>query len=76
VPRDFDSDDPDAVLSFTENVECPACELIFHGEFTDQSRSLSVQDMTEAPVGRHHCPDCGMVWDSEMTGWMLFSEAG
>lgn len=76
MPRSFDSDDREAVLRFSENVECPRCGEIFEGEFLDQSSSLSVQDMVDPPTGRHCCPSCGGSWDSEMTGWMFFGEAG
>lgn len=76
MPRSFDSDDRDPTLTFTENVECAACGEISEGEFRDESASLSVQDMTDPPVGSHNCPACGAFWRSEMTGWMFYSEAG
>lgn len=76
MPRAFDSDDDPQDLVFTENVECPYCAEIFLGEFTDLSRSLSVQDMVDAPVGVHECPDCGTEFKTAMTGWMLYGEAG
>jgi hypothetical protein len=76
MPRAFDSDDPEPVLGFTENVECPGCEQIFEGEFLDQTQSLSVQDMVESPRGEHTCPSCGLAFSSEMTGWMFYGEAG
>lgn len=76
MPRDFDSDDHEASLEFTENVECPQCGCIFEGRFFDFQQSLSVQDMTEPPMGAHECPECEWEWGSEMTGWMLYSEAG
>lgn len=76
MPRSFDSDDRDAVLRFTENVECPDCGEIFESEFLDQSRSLSVQDMVDPPRGDHVCPACGRSWDSAMTGWIFYTEAG
>lgn len=76
MPRQFDSDETDPVLQFSENVTCPGCGEVFEGEFYDQSRSLSVQDMTDPPVGRHRCPVCDGEFRSEATGWVLFSEAG
>lgn len=76
VPRQFDSDDPRAVLTFTENVECPSCGEIFEGLFQDRSRSLSVQDMVDAPEGDHQCPWCEFEFSSAMTGWMFYGEAG
>ncbi len=63
-------------MTFVENVTCPGCELIFEGEFTDETHSLSVQDMTDPPLGRHHCPECGFEFCTQMTGWMFYSEAG
>lgn len=76
MPREFDSDAPAPVLRFTENVECPRCGEMFEGIFTDQSRSLSVQDMTDPPVGHHECCWCGHLFTSELSGWMLYGEAG
>lgn len=76
MPRQFDSDDPSAELMFSENVSCPECEEIFEGLFYDRSRSLSVQDMVEAPVGDHQCPWCEHEFSSAMTGWMFYGEAG
>lgn len=76
MPRNFDSDDAQAALTFTENVECPHCATIFEGQFYDLSQSLSVQDMTEPPIGQHECPECLWEWPSKMTGWMFYSEAG
>jgi uncharacterized protein (UPF0212 family) len=76
MPRSFDSDDSDAVLQFTENVDCPVCGERFEGIFYDQSGSLSVQDMTDPPTGRHECPRCGAMFVSDATGWSFFSEAG
>lgn len=76
MPRSFDSDDRDPILRFTENVECPVCDEIFEGTFLDLTESLSVSDMTEAPIGHHCCPECGQDFISLMTGWMFYSEAG
>lgn len=76
MPRGFDSDDPAAVLLFSENVECPSCAEIFEGLFYDPHASLSVQDMTDPPLGRHECPSCATVWISRATGWSFYSEAG
>lgn len=76
MPRAFDSDDHDPVLRFTENVNCPVCEEPFEGDFEDRSRSLSVQDMADPPVGEHQCPNCGVTFTSQMTGWSFFNEAG
>lgn len=76
MPRAFDSDDDPGVLAFTENVDCPVCGEVFEGLFEDRERSLSVQDMVEAPWGDHECPECGTEFMSKMTGWMFYSEAG
>lgn len=76
MPRSFDSDSDPELLDFTENVECPHCSEISEGRFLDHTRSLSVQDMVEAPLGEHECPECGHQWSSAMTGWMFYSEAG
>lgn len=76
MPRAFDSDDEPARLSFTENVTCPACEETFEGFFIDYTQSLTVQDIAEPPRGDHLCGWCGFSWESEMTGWTFFSEAG
>ncbi len=76
MPRSFDSDDRTAILRFTENVECPRCEEIFPAQFVDLTQSLSVQDMTEAPLGAHWCPSCDHRWSSRMQGWMFYNEAG
>lgn len=75
-PRAFDSDKVRGQLWFRENVDCPACGEVFEGEFVDNAGSMSVEDMTEPPVGSHRCPACGREWVSEMTGWMFYSEAG
>lgn len=79
-PRAFDSDEvarsEGTVLRFTENVECRACETVFEGVFYDPCGSMTVEDMTDPPVGEHICPACGLHWLSEMTGWSFFSEAG
>lgn len=76
MARLFDSDSPSPVLSFAENVECSSCGEIFEGTFIDYTASLSVEDLTAPPLGRHECPECGVQWSSEMTGWMFYSEAG
>lgn len=77
MPRSFDSADGDGlVLRFTENVDCPACGTTFEGVFHDQDQSITVEDMTEPPVGEHECPACGHRWASAATGWAFFSEAG
>lgn len=80
MPRAFDSDEvarwPDVVLRFSENVDCPVCETVFEGQFYDLTTSMTVEDMTDPPVGQHHCPACGHRWGSELTGWSFFSEAG
>jgi uncharacterized protein (UPF0212 family) len=76
LPRAFDSDEPGQDLSFTENVECPGCGEIFEGEFTDHTKSLTVQDMVEPPSGTHQCPACRKSFGSVMTGWMFYGEAG
>jgi hypothetical protein len=76
IPRSFDSDSNPGILSFTENVDCPSCGERFEAEFVDHSQSLSVQDMTEPPRGDHQCPVCDHEFDSSMTGWMFYSEAG
>lgn len=76
MTRLFDSDCPPAVLTFAENVECPDCGEIFEGFFIDHTQSLTVEDLTEAPEGRHLCPECDAIFFSTLTGWMFFSEAG
>jgi uncharacterized protein (UPF0212 family) len=76
MARLFDSDSPPPVLTFAENVECPGCGEIFEGLFTDYTASPSVEDLTEPPLGRHECPECGLGFASAMTGWMFFTEAG
>ncbi len=76
MPRAFDSDEPPAQLSFTENVTCKHCNEVFEGTFYDYTQSQSVEDMTEAPAGWHQCPACRFSWVSEMTGWMFYTEAG
>lgn len=76
MPRQFDSDDSRAELSFTENVDCPRCGEIFEGDFYDPQRSLSVQDMADPAVGDHECPYCGYAFSSQMSGWMFYGEAG
>jgi len=80
-PRAFDSDDVHrlterAILQFTENVECPDCGLVFESDFYDDSGAMSVEDIVDPPVGLHTCPDCRRRWDSELTGWNFYSEAG
>lgn len=79
-PRDFDSDEVARgdrhVLRFTENVECRLCETVFPGEFVDLTGSMTVEDMTDPPIGTHTCPACGHQWSSELTGWQMFTEAG
>ncbi len=79
MARTFDSDDIDrgagtTVLTFTENVTCPECVTSFEGHFADDS--MTVQDITDPPTGRHTCPRCGTRWTSEMTGWHLYLEGG
>lgn len=76
MPRAFDSDEPPQWLSFTENVECPACGEIFEGLFYDYTASQSFQDIQDPPQGKHQCPWCEHRWASEMTGWTMFGEAG
>jgi uncharacterized protein YlaI len=77
VVRTFDSDDVArgaAVLSFTERVDCPACDTIFDATFQDDS--LTVEDISEAPTATHVCPACRHTFTTAMTGWMWFGEAG
>jgi uncharacterized protein (UPF0212 family) len=78
MPRAFDSDavarDEESHLRFSELVDCPQCATTFEGVFTDTS--ISVEDIVDPPRGRHTCPACGVRWESEMTGWTFFSEAG
>lgn len=78
MPRDFDSDEvargEQLALRFTELVDCPACGQTFHGVFHDDS--MSVEDLTDPPIGEHTCPECGHQFVSEMTGWTFYSEAG
>lgn len=76
MARIFDSDDPEPVLRFSERIECPSCGEEFEGLFVDRTRSHSVQDMSEPPVGDHVCPWCGHGFSSEFGGWLFFSEAG
>lgn len=76
MPRSFDSSESPAILTFTENVQCPHCGEIFEGQFLDQAASLSVQDMVEPPSGVQQCPECGYWFDAVMSGWMLYGEAG
>jgi hypothetical protein len=76
MPRAFDSDDPPVTPVFAELVDCPFCGTTFEGEFTDQTQSLTVQDMAVAPEGEHECPECGSSFVSQMTGWMFYGEAG
>ncbi len=59
-----------------ENVDCDLCGTTFDGVFSDQSGSLSVEDLTEPPIGTHTCPACQRVFTTELTGWMFYSEAG
>lgn len=76
MPRAFDSDrDPEALV-FTENVDCPVCGEVFEGQFEDRTRSLSVEDMVDTPIGDHQCPECGQEFSSLLSGWMFYSEAG
>lgn len=81
-PRAFDSDEVarnpgHLILRFTENVECEAgCGTVFEGVFFDTTGSMTIEDMTDPPVGEHICPFCGRHWVSELTGWTFFSEAG
>ncbi len=75
--RAFDSDEVSRSgqpLRFTELVDCPTCETTIEGVFVDAS--ISVEDIVDAPTGRHHCPRCGHEWVSAMTGWLFFGEAG
>lgn len=76
MPRTFDSDQSPENLIFVENVECLFCGEVFEGNFFDYTKSLSVQDMTEAPLGDHECPSCGRHFTTTMSGWMFYSEAG
>ena len=76
MPRGFDSDSRPEALTFEENVECPVCGEIFPSLFFDFTQSLTVEDMRVPPCGSHVCPDCGHEWVSQMTGWMMFGEAG
>lgn len=78
-PRSFDSDEQshlNLALRFTENVDCPVCGLVFEGVFIDRTGAMSVEDLTDPPVGEHRCPVCGHRWCSGLTGWTFFSEAG
>jgi hypothetical protein len=75
-PRAFDSDKHEGQLWFHEQVDCPVCDEVFLGEFVDQTRSLSVEDMVEPPIGSHKCPACGEEFISELSGWVMFGEAG
>jgi predicted RNA-binding Zn-ribbon protein involved in translation (DUF1610 family) len=79
TPRAFDSDEVardehPGLLRFTENVDCPQCGQVFEGQFHDPS--LTVQDITDPPAGRHECPNCGHRFTSELTGWTMYNEAG
>ena len=76
MPRVFDSDGEHRDLRFTENVECPGCGEVFEGEFLDHTKSLTVQDMVDAPTGTHECPVCRKSFGTAMTGWMFYGEAG
>lgn len=76
MARSFDSDHLPSQLSFTENVSCLRCGETFEGYFFDYTQSLTVEDLTEPPRGNQVCPWCEHHFDAEMTGWMLFSEAG
>lgn len=76
MPRSFDSDQNPGSLRFTENVSCPICGETFEGTFVDYTESLTVEDMVSAPMGEHECPECGIEFNSVMTGWMFYSEAG
>ncbi len=76
MPRGFDSDDRGAAPTFVENVDCPECGTVFEGLFRDFEGSMSVEDMTDPPIGFHVCPHCQRAWKSEATGWSFFSEAG
>lgn len=77
MPRNFDSDSPTSpVCSFVEIVDCDSCGTTFEGFFTDQSGSLSFEDMTDPPAGTHTCPGCQRVFSTELTGWTFYSEAG
>jgi hypothetical protein len=76
MARLFDSDSAPRWLTFSENVTCPRCEEIFDGLFVDHTESHSVEDLTDPPVGEHVCPECGLAFSTEMTGWMFFTEAG
>ncbi len=77
MPREFDSDAVargEQSLVFVENVDCPACNHTFEGTFTDPS--MSVEDIVDPPAGWHTCPACGRQWNSHLTGWMVYGEAG
>ncbi len=77
MPRQFDSDAVargQQMLRFTENVDCPQCELVFEGVFHDDSDT--VEDIVDPPVGEHTCPGCGHHFATALTGWTFFSEAG
>lgn len=76
MPRAFDSDSDPEVLVFTENVTCPRCGEVFEGEFVDETRSLSVQDLSVVPLGDHDCPECGVRFCTSLSGWMFYTEAG
>lgn len=76
MPRFFDSDALDGRLQFTENVNCLGCGETFEGLFFDYTESQSVEDLVDPPVGRHECPYCGRQFESELTGWMFYTEAG
>lgn len=79
MARLFDSDDiaraaTPQPLYFTEFVDCPRCDTVVDGIFTDDS--ITVEDIVDPPTGSHACPTCGHAWTSDMTGWTLFTEAG
>lgn len=77
MPRDFDSDAlarGEQALRFTENVDCPQCALVFESVF--HSPAASLEDLTDPPIGEHHCPGCGHRFAEELTGWLFYGEAG
>lgn len=44
--------------------------------FVDDSGCTEVEDIVDAPTGRHLCPRCTHRWVSALTGWNFYSEAG
>ena len=61
-------------LVLTGLVECESCELVYQGEWADNSDTLD--DMAEAPEQTQYCPGCGHPQDETWPGWAYRSEAG